>query len=166
MKKLLLFSVLSMSLLSCDFKDKEGNAPLIDDGTGKLVDNPNFKSDAQYEYEEKEAQKKEKFDEAFKDVGSNMKKWADSAVAAEKANPNFAVEKREDFAKSFDCKTGPNELSLSGKKKTIITFTGAFNNELTFEQFENLNYFSELKSLGFEKVILSNGIKTGASKKL
>lgn len=84
MKKTLLFSVLMVGLISCDFKDKNGNAPLVDDGTGKLIDNPNYKSDAQYEYEEKEVKKREKFDEAFKDVGSNMKKWADSAVAADK----------------------------------------------------------------------------------
>lgn len=74
MLRKIVFSSFLFLLLSCDFKDKNGNAPLIDDGTGKLIDNPDYKSDEEYEREEL----KQMQDNDFKDVGSNMKKWADS----------------------------------------------------------------------------------------
>ena len=141
-------------------KDKNGNSPLIDDGTGRLIDNPEYKSDDQLRYEDKKAAEKAEFDEAFKDVGANMKKWANENSAPK------TKEERENFAKTFKPKTSKMEISLSGKDKTTIKFTSAFNSEYTVEQFENLGYFSELRFMDFKKVLFSNGKKVVASRDL
>ena len=51
MKKLF-FLGLAILFTSCSLKDKEGNAPLIEDENGYLVDNPNYHSDAYYKASE------------------------------------------------------------------------------------------------------------------
>ena len=157
MKKLLLLATFLVAV-SCG-NNKE-IIPLVEGPDGKLIEDPNYVT------KEMKEQAKKNADVAYKDVGSNMKKWADSAVQADKENPNLSIDERKNFAKTFKSKTGPNKISISGKKKTIITFTGAFNTETTYEQFERLNYFTEMRSLGFKKVIISNGVKVMSEKDL
>lgn len=155
MKKLF-FSILLLTLISCDFKDKKGNAPLIEDANGTLIDNPAYSE-------------KTEIDTTTNFVEDTPKKFRVPGVdfeVDEKEEAKIDIEKREDFAKSFKPKTGKNEISLSGKDKTTITFTGTFNTPFTREQFENLNYFDEMKPYGFKKVLFSNGLKIVATKKL
>ena len=83
MKKLIfLFTILS--LVSCSMKDKEGNAPLIEDENGYFVDNPNYHSDAYYKASEIVDSTKEANKEEVKELQKNMKQFADSLVKADK----------------------------------------------------------------------------------
>ena len=148
MKQLLLLATFLVAV-SCG-NNKE-IIPLVEGPDGKLIEDPNYVTKEMKEKARKEA------DIAFKDVGTGMKKWADSAVSSEQKNPKLAVEEREMFAKTFRPKTSKMDISLVGKDKTTIIFTSAFNTEYISEQFDNLNYFMELRSLGFKKVIFSNG---------
>ncbi|SKC12463.1 hypothetical protein SAMN05660477_03166 [Soonwooa buanensis] len=154
MKKILL--LLSIILLSsCDFKDKNGNAPLIEDANGNLIDNPNYKTKAESEYDEKMQDVREKYKESKTDDGT---------LNLSTSEPT--IKDRESFAENFKPKNAKTEVKLSGKEKTTITLTSAFTTEYTLEQYENLNYFEVLKNLGFKKVVFSNGNKTIATKKL
>ncbi|EKB61412.1 hypothetical protein [Bergeyella zoohelcum] len=156
MKRILLVAISAMFLVSCDFKDKHGNAPLIEDEQGRLVDNPNYKTDEEWEREEIKQKIKEELEKTRKDDGMSF--------VAENSEPT--AEDRENFAKVFKPRSGKNEISLSGKDKTTITLTSGFNSEFTMEQFNNLNYFEKLRELGFKKVVFSNGKKTVATKDL
>ena len=83
MKKLMfLFTILL--LVSCSMKDKEGNAPLIEDENGYLVDNPNYHSDAYYKASEIVDSTKEANKEEVKELQKNMKQFVDSLSKAEK----------------------------------------------------------------------------------
>ena len=83
MKKLMfLFTILL--LVSCNMKDKEGNAPLIEDENGYLVDNPNYHSDAYYKASEIVDSTTEANKEEVKELQKNMKQFADSLVKADK----------------------------------------------------------------------------------
>ena len=83
MKKLMfLFTILL--LLSCSMKDKEGNAPLIEDENGYLVDNPNYHSDAYYKASEIVDSTTEANKEEVKELQKNMKQFVDSLNQAEK----------------------------------------------------------------------------------
>ena len=83
MKKLMfLFTILS--LVSCSMKDKEGNAPLIEDENGYLVDNPNYHSDAYYKASEIVDSTTEANKEEVKELQKNMKQFVDSLNKAEK----------------------------------------------------------------------------------
>ena len=83
MKKLMfLFTILS--LVSCSMKDKEGNAPLIEDENGYLVDNPNYHSDAYYKASEIVDSTTEANKEEVKELRKNMKQFVDSLQEAEK----------------------------------------------------------------------------------
>ena len=85
MKKLMfLFTILS--LVSCSMKDKEGNAPLIEDENGYLVDNPNYHSDAYYKASEIVDSTTEANKEEVKELQKNMKQFVDSLNKAEKNN--------------------------------------------------------------------------------
>ncbi|MGV8914381.1 MAG: hypothetical protein ACOH1X_02920 [Kaistella sp.] len=148
MKKLLLLSTLGLSLVSCDLKDKNGNAPLVENEEGEFVDNPNYKTDQQIKYDENMQSARAEYKASEKDDGSNVTLTKEPTITD-----------RENFAVSFKPKTGKNEITLSGKNKTTIKFTG-WNTEYTLEQFDNLDYFSTMKSLGFTKVLFSNGTKT------
>ena len=77
MKKLMfLFTILL--LVSCNMKDKEGNAPLIEDENGYLVDNPNYHSDAYYKASEIVDSTTEANKEEVKELQKNMKQIDDS----------------------------------------------------------------------------------------
>ena len=83
MKKLMfLFTILL--LVSCSMKDKEGNAPLIEDENGYLVDNPNYHSDAYYKASEIVDSTTEANKEEVKELQKNMKQIVDSLNKAEK----------------------------------------------------------------------------------
>ena len=83
MKKLMfLFTILL--LVSCNMKDKEGNAPLIEDENGYLVDNPNYHSDAYYKASEIVDSTTEANKEEVKELQKNMKQFVDSLNQAEK----------------------------------------------------------------------------------
>ncbi len=83
MKKLMfLFTILL--LVSCSMKDKEGNAPLIEDENGYLVDNPNYHSDAYYKASEIVDSTTEANKEEVKELQKNMKQFVDSLNKAEK----------------------------------------------------------------------------------
>ena len=83
MKKLMfLFTILL--LVSCNMKDKEGNAPLIEDENGYLVDNPNYHSDAYYKASEIVESTTEANKEEVKELQKNMKQFVDSLNQAEK----------------------------------------------------------------------------------
>ena len=85
MKKLMfLFTILS--LVSCSMKDKEGNAPLIEDENGYFVDNPNYHSDAYYKASEIVDSTTEANKEEVKELQKNMKQFVDSLNKAEKNN--------------------------------------------------------------------------------
>ncbi len=85
MKKLMfLFTILL--LVSCSMKDKEGNAPLIEDENGYLVDNPNYHSDAYYKASEIVDSTTEANKEEVKELQKNMKQFVDSLNKAEKNN--------------------------------------------------------------------------------
>lgn len=140
---------IGLSLLSCDFKDKNGNAPLIDDGNGKLIDNPEYKTDAQIEYDEKMQGVRDEYKSAEKDDGTKIQEYG-----------GYNKEDRLTFAKTFRPKTGSTEVKLSGSDKTTIKLISGFNTELTEEQYEKLGYFNVFKNYGFEKVIISNGKET------
>ncbi len=156
MKKLLLLSLIPLGLISCDMKDKEGNASLVEDDKGYLVDNPEYKTDAKYKYDENMAAARSAYKESMKDGSDVLNQDAE--------NPTIST--REVFANTFKPKTGSNKITLSGKDKTTITFSAAFNNDYTPEQFDNLDYFSKLKELGFKKVIISDGEETIAVREL
>ena len=83
MKKILLL-VTFIALSSCDMKDKQGNAPLIDDGTGKLIDNPNYHTDNYYEVEEEYQGKTPEEEVEMAKLQNNMKRFADSLKKADK----------------------------------------------------------------------------------
>lgn len=74
----MLFAVGTL-LTACDFKDNSGNAPLIEDENGYLIDNPAYVDPAK---EKEETQRKKD----VKRISEGMKAWADSAVAADKNN--------------------------------------------------------------------------------
>lgn len=80
MKKILFLSAIYCVVIGCDFKDSKGNAPLIEDANGNLVDNPNYVSDQQYQEMEKEKIREDE----VKHIHESMKKWGDSAVEADK----------------------------------------------------------------------------------
>lgn len=83
MKKIIfLFTVILIT--SCSFKDKEGNAPLIRDKNGYLVDNPEYKSDAYYKASEIVDSAKEANKNEVKKLQKNMKQFVDSLQKAEK----------------------------------------------------------------------------------
>lgn len=88
MKKTILFLVLT--LISCDFKDKNGNSPLIEDANGNLIDNPAYTEDSEYEElsykKEDDTAKLSREKQAIK-IQIAMKEWADSAVKADKEKP-------------------------------------------------------------------------------
>lgn len=154
MKKLLLLSILGLSLVSCDLKDKNGNAPLIENEKGEFVDNPNYKTDQQIKFDENMQSARAEYKASEKDDGSNITLIKEPTITD-----------RENFAVTFKPKTGKNEITLSGKNKTIITFTG-WNTEYSVEQFGNLDYYSKMKALGFTKVKFSNGQKIVGTKNL
>ena len=77
-----LFTILL--LVSCNMKDKEGNAPLIEDENGYLVDNPNYHSDAYYKASEIVDSTTEANKEEVKELQKNMKQFVDSLNQAEK----------------------------------------------------------------------------------
>lgn len=154
MKKFLLIGIIGLSLYSCDFKDKNGNAPLINDGNGNLIDNPEYKTDAEIEYDNKM--------QPYRDAVESSKKDDGTALTLD----NYTKEDRVNFSKSFKPKTGRTEVKLSGPDKTTIKLISAFNTELTEEQYDNLGYFNVFKTYGFKKVIISNGIKTFATVEL
>ena len=79
-----MFLFTSVLLLSCNMKDKEGNAPLIEDENGYLVDNPNYHSDAYYKASEIVDSTTEANKEEVKELQKNMKQFVDSLNQAEK----------------------------------------------------------------------------------
>ena len=83
MKKLMFLFTLLL-LVSCSMKDKEGNAPLIEDENGYLVDNPNYHSDAYYKASEIVDSTTEANKEEVKELQKNMKQFVDSLNKAEK----------------------------------------------------------------------------------
>ena len=83
MKKILLFASI-LILTSCEMKDKQGNAPLIDDGTGKLIDNPNYHTDNYYKVEEEYQGKTPEEEVEMSKLQNNMKRFADSLEKADK----------------------------------------------------------------------------------
>ena len=146
---------LILLLISCDFKDNSGNAPLIEDADGNLVDNPNYKSEEEQNYDVQMQDVREEYKKSEKDDGtSNL------------PSSEPTVKDREFFAENFKPKTSKTDVMLSGNEKTTITLTSAFTTDYTLEQYENLKYFEVLERLGFKKVIFSNGNKTIATKKL
>ena len=85
MKKLF-FLGLAILFTSCSLKDKEGNAPLIEDENGYLVDNPNYHSDAYYKASEIVDSTTEANKDEVKELRKNMKQFVDSLQEAEKNN--------------------------------------------------------------------------------
>ena len=83
MKKLI-FLFIILSLVSCSMKDKEGNAPLIEDENGYFVDNPNYHSDAYYKASEIVDSTTEANKDEVKELRKNMKQFVDSLQEAEK----------------------------------------------------------------------------------
>lgn len=84
--KELMFLFTILLLVSCSMKDKEGNAPLIEDENGYLVDNPNYHSDAYYKASEIVDSTTEANKEEVKELQKNMKQFVDSLNKAEKNN--------------------------------------------------------------------------------
>ena len=111
MKKLILLTVLF--LISCDFKDKNGNSPLIEDANGNLIDNPAYIEDSEYEdssYKiEEDTARLSREKEAIK-TQKAMREWADSAVKADKVKPKtkeqlkIEKEKIERVKRNFNIK--------------------------------------------------------------
>lgn len=77
MRQLFVILFGSAMLTACDFKDNSGNAPLIEDENGYLIDNPAYVDPVKQDADEKRK-------EEVKELQTNMKAWADSAVAADK----------------------------------------------------------------------------------
>ena len=146
MKKVILMAIIGLSLICCDFKDKNGNAPLIYDGTGKLIYNPEYKTDAQIEYDEKMQSARDEYELSEKDDGTEIKE-----------SGGYNKEDRISFAKNFKPKTGSTEVKLSGSDKTTIKLISGFNTEFTEEQYDKLGYFNVFRNYGFKKVVFSNG---------
>ncbi|MBT0572778.1 hypothetical protein OKE68_02780 [Riemerella anatipestifer] len=147
MRKTLLFLV-TLFFISC-FEDKNGNAPLIEDENGYLVDNPNYKTDRELEYDEKMQTARENYRNSKKDDGSTI----------DLGGRTPTVEDREQFGKNFKPKTGSTTIELIGKEKTTIKLISGFNTDFTLEQYERLNYFDKMRELGFKKAIFNNGRK-------
>ncbi|GEM_PF-4910040 len=151
----IIFCLLIVCAVSCDFKDKNGNAPLIEDADGNLVDNPDYKTAEQEHYDKVLQPSRDALKESLKDGTEDVVIFNEPTV-----------QDREHFITVFKSKTSAQEMKLSGDEKTTITFISAFNTPYTVEQFDNLHYYDKLRELGFKKVIFSDGVKTTGEKDL
>lgn len=140
MKKMLLICLV-LVFNSCSLKDDNGNAPLIMNEEGLLVDNPDFEDNISTEP---------------KEARENYKATFDDVILESNIPLNPTIKDREEFAKVFKPKTGKTEIELSGKDKTTIKLRG-YMVPYTVEQYENLNYYELLKNMGFKKVIFLFG---------
>lgn len=140
-----------MVFIGC-FEDKNGNAPLVMNEKGYLVDNPDYKT----EYDEKMEPYREAVRQARKDDGTSI----------DLGNKEPTIEDRENFAKNFKPKSGAATIKLSGKNKTTIEVISGFATEFTAEQFDNLGYYHTFKELGFKKVKFNNGREVVATRSL
>lgn len=150
MKKILLLSLLTsgMTLTSCDFKDKNGNAPLIENENGELVDNPNYKSEADLKYDER----MENIRAAY-----NSSKVNDGTESI--TDYETTIEGRKNFTKVFKPKSGAVRIYLLGRDKSTIKLVSGFMSDFSVEQYGNLGYLDTFRKLGFKKVIFNNGSK-------
>ena len=168
MKKTILLSVLF--LISCDFKDKNGNSPLIEDANGNLIDNPAYTEENSSENNYVDTSsistptKYPKFKVPGKDyelTDKEKKEIADykkeTAIRESKERKQFGIDFRNKMLdRNMDVK-----VLVFGKENKKIRLTYVLFNDVWYRKFETLGYFEQIHQRGFTHIELTDGFGYG-----
>lgn len=170
MKKLILLTVLF--LISCDFKDKNGNSPLIEDANGNLIDNPAYtednSSESNYDYIDTasistgtETPKFRVPGEDFELTEKEKKEIADYKKETAIRESNERKQFETDFRNKLLDKGMDIKVLVFGKENKKIRLTYVLFNDVWYRKFETLGYFDQIHQRGFTHIELTDGYGYG-----